>query len=566
MVVPPTRIAVSFPEPQSHLLQLVVTTPDLDPGEHEFLMPVWTPGSYLIREYARLVESVEAFDGTGQRLAVEKCAKNRWRVALAAPGDVRFCYRVYARDLTVRTNHLDEERAYWNGAATYIVGADRVDAPFAITVDAPEGWKVHTGLAFSTEHDAWLAATFDEAVDAPFVVSDAPVGHFHVAGVPHEMVFDGVAPSQREPLQREVARLVQAAAALFGGKLPYDRYVFLVFADGSGSGGLEHANSTVIHIRRASLRKADERKRVLSLFSHEHFHVWNVKRVRPVGIATLDYERENYTRDLWLSEGFTSYYQELLSYRAGVYSRGELLDRLIKNWHEVTGVPGRAMHSVSDSSFDAWIKLYRPDETSRSTTVSYYSKGALVAWCLDLRIRAASHGQASLDDVMRGLYADFEEHGPGQSRELVLALINEAATCALDEEFRILVDGVEDPPLADWLAPFGLTIAPSAGRSIATLNVRTRVVEGRLCIASVDRGGAGDAIGLCPDDELVSIDRERVAPNEFAATLSEQYAPDQEVELHVFRRGRLTGLQGQLGSKQEGTPHLVEATAGLSFS
>ena len=560
MVVPTTQIRVGLANVHRHLIDVCVRTPGLSAGAHEFFMPVWTPGSYLVREYARHVEGVVASDAAGRALPIQKVAKNRWRVELTEDADVVLDYRVYARDLSVRTNHVDERRAYWNGAATYIVAAERRDAPFAISVDVVNDWTAHCALP--REGDAWIAQELDEAVDEPFVVSAADVTEFTACGKPHLCILDGVDEEERDALTADLHRIVQAAASIFGDELPYDRYYFYVFADGSGSGGLEHASSTVCHFRRSSLRKPDRRLDVLGLFAHEHFHVWNVKRIRPPGLARFDYEAENYTPDLWLSEGFTTYYQEIVPYRAGVFTREHFLSRLAKNWQQVLSVPGRSVHSVSDASFDAWIKLYRPDENLRNTTVSYYSKGAVLALGLDLLIQAGSNGQRSLDDVMRGLWAHYLEHGPGQPRELVLELCSRAAGRPLDAEFELLVEGREDPPLAEWLAPFGLRFDGPSEAPEATLDAQ---IDADAFIERVDRGAAGEAMGLSPADELIAIDGERVAPSDWNTVLREQFDPGQVVTLTIARRGLLETLEGALGSQPRGAAKAVEGEGALRF-
>ncbi|MEZ5987732.1 MAG: peptidase M61 [Planctomycetota bacterium] len=555
-----TRVRISFPRPEDHLLHVRVRTPDLEAGEHEFLMPVWTPGSYMVREFSRHVEGMAARSADGADLCCTKVRKNRWRVDLDRPGSVELTYRVYCRDLTVRTNHVDERRAYWNGAAAYVVAAARVEAPLAIEVDAPAGWTAHCAL---DERDGvFLARDLDHAVDSPFVVGPLPVERFEACGREHRVVFDGVGADERRRLTEDTQRIVEAAATLFGGELPYERYLMVLFADHVGSGGLEHADSSVLHVRRGSLRRKKERLRVLDLIAHEHFHAWNVKRIRPADLARFAWDDEQYTRDLWLAEGFTTYYQEVVPYLAGLFGRQLFLDRLAENAHVVQQVPGRALQSLSESSFDAWIKLYRPDENTRNTTVSYYGKGALVALCLDLRIQAASGGAAGLDDVMRGLYRHYLEHGPGQPRALVLELCEGAAGARLGDEFGAWIDGREDPPLEQLLEPFGLALELPDGPLQATLDVRCDLQGGRIEVSGVDRGGAGDALGLSPGDELVAIDGERVLAGDFEKRLHEECEPGQEVELLVFRRGLATTLRGRLGAHATGVARMRETGEG----
>lgn len=560
MSEPITSIRVAFPRPEDHRLSVECTTSDLDAGVHEFFMPVWTPGSYMVREYPRHVEGLEARDGEGRPLEVRKTRKNRWSLDLPESGSVTLCYRVYCRDLTVRTNFVDEKRAYWNGAATYIVHKDYTGARYRVEVDRPSDWEVFTGM--TADGDGWLAADLDELMDCPFVVGDIPATSFEAHGVVHTVMQDGVDEEERERLNADLQRIVTAAGEIFGGELPYDRYVFQIIADEGASGGLEHANSTVIHVRRAAFRRPKDRMRLLDLLAHEHFHAWNVKRIRPAGLASFDYENENYTRDLWLAEGFTTYYQEVIPYLAGVFGREFFLERLAENYHQVTSVPGRRFMSLSESSFDAWIKLYRPDENTRNSTVSYYGKGAVLALCLDLRIQEHSQGQRNLDDVMRGLYADYLENGPGQSRDLVLKLANEAAGADLSVEFEALVDGREDPDLEQLLMPFGLIYEGPSEPAVATLGLRFTDKGGRAIVAGVDRDGAGERMGLSADDEIVAIDGERVLASNFEACLEEERRPGEEVELLVFRRGLETRLRGRLGERNGGRARIHDSGEG----
>jgi predicted metalloprotease with PDZ domain len=556
MVVPHSSYRISLAERDRHWISVEVRVSGLTAGAHEAFMPVWTPGSYLVREYARHIDAVAAEDGDGSSLDVVKVAKNRWRVELPNGGELVLRYRVYSRDLTVRTNHVDERRAYWNGASTYLIVDERRDAPFDIHVDAPQGWRAVCGLEQEGEH--WTAYSLDELVDTPFWVGDAPITEFMAAGKPHYVVHDDVEVSEHERLTEDLRKICETAAELFGGKLPYERYIFFLFGDEGGSGGLEHASSTVIHVPRRFYRVEPERTRLISLLAHEHFHVWNVKRIRPSGIAEFDYENENYTSGLWLSEGFTSFYQEIVPYRAGLYSRETFLQRIAENTQSVFEVPGRAVQSIAEASFDAWVKLYRSDENTRNTTVSYYSKGALAAFCLDALIVQHSGGEHSLDDVMRGLFADFEERGPGQDRELVLKLCSEAAGRDLSPEFAMLVDGREDPPLTEWLAPVGLRFEPPSGKLVADLGIQTAVKEGRLFVTHVAREGTGESLGLSPDDEIVALNGQRVLPKDWDKWLSSWIQPETEIELTLFRRGLQQALRGRIGGRREGKAQLVE--------
>ncbi len=563
MVLAPTQITVRVAEPARHVFEIETRVGGLDAGFHDFVMPVWTPGSYLVREHSRHVLEASARDGSGRPLRVEKTAKNRWRVALPEPGDLLFVHRLYARDLTVRTNHCDESRAFWLGAAAYVYEESRRDGPYEIRFDGPDAWQVLAPLP--VRDGAFAATDFDEAADTPFAAGSFGVERFSVHGIEHEVAVDGRPPARFPELVQALPDLVRANAEVFGGRLPYERYLFLFAFDEHGSGGLEHAAGTFLHVGRRRCRSDEGFRKLLTLCAHEHFHAWNAKRIRPVGLECYDYERENYTRGLWLAEGVTSYYENLTPHRAGLLSRADLLARLARTAGSVLETPGRFRQSLAEASFDAWIKLYRPDENSRNATISYYTKGALAAFCLDALIQAGSEGARCLDDVMRVLYADAEARGPGQPAELVRRAAEEAAGRDLGSEFDLLFESREDPPLDEWLAAVGLRLLPPEGPERAHLGIATRRENGRLFVASVDDGGPGREMGLCPGDEIVGVDGERVLPQDFKAAIAEERRPGAEVTLNVFRRGLLTECRGRLGAKRSGEWKLIELEGGLSY-
>jgi len=557
-VLEPSRITIRIPRPERHFVDCEVSCPGLLSGPHDFFLPVWTPGSYLIREYSKHVQGIEAVDGKGASLPVRKTAKNRWRVELPGDGECRLRYRVYARDLTVRTNHVDAERAFLTGAALYLCEESRRDGPFELRVEAPEGWGTHCPLPL--HEGRFSAADYDELVDCPVLCGDFETTGFEVHGVEHLCVHDGTPRSDRESLTRDLERIVRANAAVFGNDLPYERYVFLLLFDEKGSGGLEHGSSCVIHVPRSQLRTAGGRRRLLALLAHEHFHAWNVKRIRPEGLERFDYERENYCRGLWLAEGFTSYYQELIPYRAGLFSRNEMLRRIAKNAGEVLETPGRRVQSLSESSFDAWIKLYRPDEDSRNATVSYYAKGALAAFCLDVLIQTSSGGRRSLDDVMRALWEDARNRGPGQELDLVRRAASAAAGRDLGREFSLLFESTEDPPLEEWLGPIGLRLLPPDGTEEPYLGIRTAIRDRRLFVEAVERDGPGEAMGLDPGDEIVALNGERVLPEDFGQVLEKEHRSGDEIRIQLFRRGLLSECGGRLGARRRGGWRLIEET------
>ncbi len=407
------RYTVSFPAPQTNYFDVSAVVPADGRPEVELMMAVWTPGSYLIREYSRNVESVTATGQGGRALAIEKSDKNRWRVATGGAPSVTVKYRVYAREMSVRTNWVEADFAMINGAPTFMTLVGGLQRPHEVVIEPARAWRTSmTSLApLPGGSHRYRAADYDELVDSPILIGNPAVYEFtvddkkhYLANIGESGVFDGAkAAKDLEAIVREQRR--------FWGSLPYDRYIVmnvLTAVPGQiAGGGLEHKNSTLLIAGRWATRTRQSYLAWLELASHEIFHAWNVKRLRPVELGPFDYENENFTRSLWLVEGVTDYYSELLVHRAGLSTPVEYLDALSNKIEEVQTTPGRTVQSAELASQDAWIKYYRPDENSPNSSVSYYSKGAVLGFVLDAKIRKATAGAKSLDDVMRAAYQKF---------------------------------------------------------------------------------------------------------------------------------------------------------------
>ncbi|MEM1415236.1 MAG: PDZ domain-containing protein [Myxococcota bacterium] len=550
----------------------------------ELMMAVWTPGSYLVREYARHVEAFEAMTLEGEPLPLRKTRKNRWVVDAPPPAEeddeapaedeaaeaappgppvlparIAIRYRVYANELTVRTSFVGEGLASLNGAAVYVAPVEALAAPYDVRIYVPESWEtVATALPThpeATEGEArYLAASFDELLDSPWVAGeDGVLTPFDAGGVPHVLAsFEGGDVFDQTRAAEDVRRIVEAQQR-FWRVVPYERYVFLNVLNGGG-GGLEHLASTLMLANRwVSTDDADYR-RWLGLVSHEFFHTWNVKRLRPTPLGPFDYENENYVRDLWVAEGVTSYYDDLLLRRAGLISRDEYLKVLSDNIDRVIGAPGHRVQSLSMASFDAWIKYYRPDENSVNTAVSYYLKGMLVAFLLDARIREATDNERSLDDVMRLAYERFASRAEGFSPEEFRALASEVAESDQETFLAELVDGAGEMAFEPALRTYGLRFAPVEGPSESAF-LGARVDEDGK-VRSVRRGTPAYAAGLSAGDELLAIDDERL-PKDVPARLKRMTAGT-EVTLLVARRGRLRRLPCTLGEVPANQSRSVE--------
>jgi len=548
----PIRYTLTFPAPQTHYVEVSAEIPAAGRETVELSMAVWTPGSYLIREFSRHVEAVTA-EGPSGALPVEKTAKNRWRVTMDGAATVGVSYRVYGREMSVRTNWIDADFAFLNGAPTFLTLADRAPRPHQVTIVPAAGW---TGAVTALDPlgpgptPAFCAPDYDTLIDSPIVVGRPEVHEFLVDGTPHALANVGDTTFFDAPRAVRDLEAIVRAHKEFWGELPYPRYVFLNLITEAG-GGLEHARCSVLMTSRWTTRTRPAYLRWLELASHELFHAWNVKRLRPIELGPFDYEREVLTPSLWIVEGITEYYGDVLLHRAGISSLQEFLDSLSDKIEELQTTPGRAVRSVTQASMDAWIKLYRPDENTPNSSISYYTKGAVVAFLLDARIRRATGGARSLDEVMREACASFSGargFTPGEFR----AVAERVAGVDLGDFWRTAVEGTGELDYREALDVFGLEFKAvdghPNGRRRAWLGAQTKVDAGRLLVAQVRRDTPAFAAGLNVDDEVLAIDQVRVRADRLDERL-EQYAPGDRVEMLVARRDRLLSVVVTLGAE-----------------
>ena len=545
----PIRYTVSFPAPHTHYMEVRAEVPSGGRDVIEMMMAVWTPGSYLVREFSRNIEDVGAAAG-GRTLAVEKTDKNRWRVTTQGAAAVTVSYRVYAREMSVRTNWVEAGFALVNGAPTFMTLADDPGPrPHEVTFRPADGWaRSMTGLPAMPGGDhRYRAADFDTLVDSPILLGNPAVYEFTVDGKPHYLVNEGEAGVfDGARAARDLETIVRAHRE-FWGELPYDKYVVLNLLTETRNNGLEHANSTVLMTSRWTTRTRGAYLGWLSLASHEIFHVWNVKRLRPIELGPFDYENEVHTRSLWIAEGVTDYYADLVLHRAGLSTVDEMLDFLSRAIDELQANPGRTVQSAELASFDAWIKYYRPDENSPNVSVSYYTKGAILAFLLDARIRAATGGRRSLDDVMRAAYARYSGtrgYTPDQFREVAEQVAGTPLTGFWDASVR----GTEELNYAAALDTMGLRFRPAAQGTRAWLGATTRNDDGRLVVSQVRRETPAFAAGINVDDEILAIDDFRVRADQLPGRL-DLYRPGDRVTLLLARRERLLRLPVTLGTE-----------------
>jgi predicted metalloprotease with PDZ domain len=536
---------VSAPAPTQHQLRVVLTVRGPLPEPLHVAMPVWTPGSYLVREHARHVEGLRAFTAQGAA-GVRKIAKDTWAIAHGGATEVTLEYALYAHELTVRTNHVTGEHAFWNGAATYLRPVEPEVAwdalPIEVTIEPPRAdWSIATALPAVESGSAggrrFRAANFDELVDCPVEMGVHERLEFRVRDKAHALVLCGArARFERARLLRDLAAIVETEAALFG-ELPYEQYLFLLHLAPGGRGGLEHTTSCALLASPDAFDTADGYDDLLSLFAHEFFHLWQIKRTRPAGVMPLDYGRENYTRLLWLFEGGTSYYDWLVLRRAGLVEPRTYLRHLGAEIARLEDTPGRHAQTLEEASFDAWIKLYRPDEHSVNSTVSYYLKGEVVCALLDLEIRVRSRGTRSLDDVMRHLWREYGAQHRAVPEGSIEAIFAAATDVDVSDALDAMVRSTTALPYERVFASAGLSLRPRTGRGGA-LGVRLRAEQGRALVASVLRGSAASEAGLSPGDELIAIDGRRVDESGLRERLRHR-RPGETVTLLYARREQI---------------------------
>jgi len=562
---PDISYTVSMPRPNTHLLEVEARLGYRQgaPAAVDLVMPVWTPGSYLVREYARHVQDFAAAGAGGRALGWTKVNKNTWRVETGGSAEVRVSYKVYANELTVRTNELNDRHAFWNNTALLVYPEGHLKAPSTVRVVPFGNWKVATGLpAVAGQPNTFAAPDFDTLYDAPFLASDFRVLDFEVRGVPHRIVLDGGGNYDPERMRRDIRRVVEETVGLMR-EIPYRDYTFMVMTHPTARGGLEHLNSTALIWRRFSFRSDADWRDFLGLVAHEYFHLWNVKRIRPDALGPFDYTQENYTRLLWVAEGVTSYYDNLLVRRAGLMTDRQYLDVIAKAVEDLQRTPGRLRQSLEEASFDAWIEYYRPDENTINTAVSYYDKGALVGLLLDLEIRRRSNGARSLDDVMRSLYDDFYKKGRNYTPADFQRASEQAAGASLEDFFRRYVRGREELEWNGALERVGLRL-DTAGEGAADRAAAekpffgaTLAQEGeRLRVTNVPAGTPAYDAGLYANDQIVAVEGFRANRDFLNARVAEK-RPGESLAVTVFRDDELRTINVRLAGRSEGTYRIV---------
>jgi predicted metalloprotease with PDZ domain len=512
----------------AHLFRVTMTVASA--AEAQVLrLPAWIPGSYLLREFAKHLQNLECRQG-GKRVPAVQLDKATWRVHSKPGQALEVCYEVYALDASVRTAWLDAQRGFFNGTSVCLQVPEAAALTHTIDIAPVPGtqdWQLATGLEPVRTDKAgfglYSAPDYDTLVDCPVEMGAFWSGSFEVFGIPHRFVVAGAPPSfDGEQLLTDTRAICEAEIRFWHGEtggqspIPYARYVFMLAAVHDGYGGLEHKNSTALICNRKDLprlprstlsptthKQPEGYTTLLGLISHEYFHTWNVKRLRPAELATYDYTQENYTRLLWFFEGFTSYYDDLLLRRAKRIDNAAYLKLLTKTINQVNQTPGRLVQSVAQSSFDAWVKYYRQDENTANATVSYYTKGSIVALCLDLSLR--SEGKTTLDAVMRGLWTRCA--GGPMTEDDLRAVLLELGGRPFDKDLDRWVHSTKELPVSELLEQNGVQVNREPDQVAQQLGLRVKE-SGGLFIQQVLRGGAGEKAGFAAGDEWLAVQTE----------------------------------------------------------
>lgn len=546
-----SRIAfeVSFTEPQAHYADVQMQIAGNKQSYVDVKMPVWAPGSYLVREFAKNVEGFKAIDAKGQPLHAEKINKNTWRIQADKKDQIRINYRVYAFEISVRTSIVDASHAFLSPTGIFMYPDGALNQSSTVTIKPFETWsKVTTGLAPVTgKAFTYQAPNFDVLFDSPIEVGNQDIFEFTASGVRHEVAMYGGGNYDKERLKKDMARIVEECTSVFGVN-PNKYYAFIVHNYANGGGGLEHLNSTVLGASRMGYTNENTYLGFLSLVGHEYFHLWNVKRMRPAALGPFNYDAENYTSNLWISEGFTAYYDNLFVRRAGFYKPENYLQILASGMNLIDNQPGSKLQSAIEASFDAWIKYYRPNENSRNSTISYYDKGALIAMLMDLEILNATNAQSGLDQAMKAVYDQYyEKLDRGYTDAEFKAMVEKVAGKSFDRFYDDFVYGVAPVNYKKYFAYAGYdVIDENAQKNEAYLGATFVSRDGKLIVTSVLRDSPAWKYGLNVNDELRTIDAEKPSfgPRDAEKFFATRQLGD-EVKLGVFR----DGMEQQLSVK-----------------
>ncbi|MBK6611700.1 MAG: M61 family metallopeptidase [Chitinophagales bacterium] len=561
MAAPTITYHVAMPQPHTHYFEVNLEIANLDANELTIKMPVWTPGSYLVREFSRKVEGVQAFSNN-EPLSIDKKNKNTWHINTKGVHNVSVQYKVYSFEQSVRTSFLDADHAFINGASLFLYPDGYQNLPGTVHIKPhPDFKKISTSLKPLDSRNAWVLSypNYDILVDSPIEIGNHEVVNFEANGIPHTFAIFGHGNHNITKMVEAVKKIVTVCTNVFGDN-PCSDYLFIIHnTDGMG-GGLEHLNSQSIMCARWDYGEKGISTRFMSLACHEYFHLWNVKRIRPITLGPFNYETENYTSLLWVSEGFTSYYDDYLLQRAGLINTKQYLETAAGNINTHQNTPGRMVQPVSESSLDAWIKYYRPDENTQNSGVSYYTTGAVMAMLLDLEIMHSTNGNKCLDDVMRILYNDFyKKQGRGFTDEEMKQTVETVANKKMDNFWTNHINGTANINYDQFFDYAGLHLEIANKSTELSLGVKLKQEGSKLNITNVQRGTCGFEGGLSALDELVAVDGLRTYTEKDVTTALARHKTGDKIVVTVTRYGLLRDLTVTLTTNPNVSYQIVKA-------
>ncbi len=571
--------------PEAHLFTITCHIDKPDPQGQQFQLPNWIPGSYMIRDFARNIISFKAMDAKGNSLEHKKLNKSCWQVQ-ATDSSITIQYEVYAWDLSVRSAHLDTTHGFFNGTSVFLAVNGQQDLPCSVDIQKPEGeifeaWRVATSLEplESTQYSFgfYQAKNYDDLIDHPVEMGTFDIGTFHVNDIQHDIVLTGKHRADIPKLCEDLKTICQTHTNFFGELPDIKHYLFLTMVVGEGYGGLEHRSSTSLLCSRNDLplagqEQTSEYRNFLGLCSHEYFHTWNVKRIKPEAYLPYDLSQEVYTEQLWAFEGITSYYDELSLVRNKIITEEHYLEMLGKTITRVMRGNGRTKQSVAESSFDTWTRFYKQDESAPNNIVSYYAKGSLIALGLDFTIRKATNNKKSLDDVMQTLWTRYGKKGIGVPEKAIETIASDIAGEDLNNFFNKFLYNTEDLPLTDYFNSVGITFRSYASDSVDNAGgiknktekneinptaIGARVVKNPLGakLSHVFDAGSAQKAGLSAGDIVIAVDNIQVTKSNFEKLL-QSYPANSDIPVYAFRRDELMLFSLQMTPAKEDTFYL----------
>ncbi|VAW96087.1 Putative protease [hydrothermal vent metagenome] len=571
--------------PEAHLFTITCHIEKPDPQGQQFQLPNWIPGSYMIRDFAKNIISFKAVDSANNKLEYRKLNKSCWQVQACDSG-ITIQYEIYAWDLSVRSAHLDTTHGFFNGTSVFLAVVGQEHSPCSVDIQKPDGnhynnWRVATSLesleSAQYSFGFYQAENYDELIDHPVEMGTFDVGTFHVNNIQHDIVLTGKHRADIPKLCEDLKVICQTHADFFGELPDIKHYLFLTMVVGKGYGGLEHRSSTSLLCSRNDLPIKDqaqtaEYRNFLGLCSHEYFHTWNVKRIKPEAYLSCNLDKEVYTEQLWAFEGITSYYDELALVRSKIITEEQYLEMLGKTITRVLRGNGRNKQSVAESSFDTWTRFYQQDESALNNIVSYYAKGSLIALGLDFEIRKATNNKKSLDVVMQILWSQHGKKGIGVPEKMIETLASEIAGEDLSRFFETVLYGTQDLALDDYFNSVGIGLHSYIGDSIdnaggvknkadteddKVTSIGARVVKNPLGakLSHVFDNGNAQKSGLSAGDIVIAIDNIQVTKSSFEKT-AQSYPPDSNILIHAFRRDELMLFSLQTATSPKDTFYL----------